>query len=152
MRIVTLLMMLAAFGAGCEAPASQIKTEPSAAQEIVRPVGLVVKNTRADQAPLMLKDNPQMIVLDVRTAKEFNEGHIEGAINIDFHAPDFEDQISELSRDVPYLVHCRSGRRSTLALETLKTMEFTDITHLDGGVKAWTSAGLNLTDPCLREC
>ncbi|NNC37970.1 MAG: rhodanese-like domain-containing protein [Acidimicrobiales bacterium] len=88
------------------------------------------------------------VILDVRTPKEYNAGHIDGAINVDFKAADFKEQLTALDRNTPYLVHCRSGRRSTLALPILAELGFTDIAHLDGGIKGWQEAGFQLTEPC----
>jgi rhodanese-related sulfurtransferase len=103
----------------------------------------------AHRASTLLAENQNLIVLDVRTPKEYNEGHIDGAINIDFKADDFKAKLSGLDRNTPYLVHCRSGRRSTLSLAILEELGFSRITHLDGGLKGWTAAGLAVTDPCL---
>ena len=54
----------------------------------------------------------KVVVLDVRTPKEFKEGHIPGATNIDFTTPDFEKRIGKLDKSKTYLVHCASGGRS----------------------------------------
>ena len=70
-------------------------------------------------------------VIDVRTADEFAAGHIAGAQNIDVEAADFASKISTLDKTTPYLVYCRSGRRSAIAAEQMAKAGFTDI--VDGG-------------------
>lgn len=83
----------------------------------------------------------KVIVLDVRTPKEFTAGHIDGAKNIDYNASDFESKVAALEKTKPYLVHCASGGRSSRSLKVFAKLGFTQITHLDGGMNAWTAAG-----------
>ncbi len=82
-----------------------------------------------------------VVVLDVRTPQEYQSGHVAGARNVDFKAPDFEARLAALDRTQTYLVHCASGRRSTASLATFEKLNFTSIVHLDGGMQAWQSAG-----------
>jgi rhodanese-related sulfurtransferase len=82
-----------------------------------------------------------VVVLDIRTAAEYASGHVAGATNIDYHARDFADRLAQLDRTETYLVHCASGRRSTEALATFEQLDFKSVVHLDGGLKAWRSAG-----------
>lgn len=70
-------------------------------------------------------------VIDVRTPAEFAQGHIAGAVNIDVEASDFAGQIKALDPKAPYLVYCRSGRRSAMAADQMAAAGFTDI--VDGG-------------------
>ncbi|NNC89761.1 MAG: rhodanese-like domain-containing protein [Akkermansiaceae bacterium] len=92
-------------------------------------------------AATMLAENPGLKVLDVRTPEEFADGHLAGAINVDFQAPDFAAQAGKLDKETPYLVHCRSGRRSEASLKILEELGFQKIYHLDGGISAWEQAG-----------
>lgn len=82
-----------------------------------------------------------VIVLDIRTPAEFAQGHLHGATNIDFTAKDFNDRVGKLDRDKTYLLHCATGRRSTLSLPTFEKQGFKSILHLEGGIKAWREAG-----------
>jgi rhodanese-related sulfurtransferase len=88
-----------------------------------------------------LIDQKSVVVLDVRTAGEFSDGHIEGAQNIDFTEDSFKTKVAALDKSKSYLVHCASGGRSTKSLETFKKLGFASITHLDGGFNAWKAAG-----------
>ncbi|MGD8684853.1 MAG: rhodanese-like domain-containing protein, partial [Chloroflexota bacterium] len=67
-------------------------------------------------------------IIDVRTPGEYEQAHVVGAINIDVEAPDFAERIAELDPDVPYLLYCRTGRRSNLAAQQMAAAGFTDLT------------------------
>ena len=84
------------------------------------------------------------VVIDVRTPAEYAEGHIDGATLIDVSAADFVQQIDALDRGATYFVYCRSGNRSATATSAMVQMGFTSIFELDGGVIAWSAAGLPL--------
>lgn len=83
----------------------------------------------------------KVVVLDVRTPAEYAAGHLEGAKLIDFRTADFATHLAGLDRQQPYLLHCATGRRSTAALKIFEELGFQDVTHLDGGIKAWMDAG-----------
>lgn len=81
-------------------------------------------------------DNLQL--LDVRTPKEYNEGHIEGAELINFFDEDFVQQVeANFDKDKPLMLYCRSGNRSAKATAKLKAAGFKEIYDLRGGYKAW---------------
>ncbi|MBO7440185.1 MAG: rhodanese-like domain-containing protein [Bacteroidales bacterium] len=84
---------------------------------------------------------PDVIVLDSRTAQEYADGHIKDAVNIDVKADDFEQKaVATLDKSKTIAVYCRSGRRSKIAAATLAKNGFTVI-ELDCGIICWTSAG-----------
>lgn len=101
--------------------------------------GLVTPQQAADLAA-----DPGVTLIDVRTPEEFAEGHIGGATMIDFYAPDFADQIGKLDREQRYLVYCRSGNRSGQTTALMAQLGFEQVADLDGGVIAWSAAGLPL--------
>ena len=88
-----------------------------------------------------LRADKQNIVLDVRTQKEFEIGHIPGAINIDVNKPDFQDKVSHLDKKKTYLVHCAAGGRSARACDKMRGLEFSRLYNLEGGFSAWEQAG-----------
>ena len=71
-------------------------------------------------------------IIDVRTPAEYDQAHVVGAINIDVEAADFGDRIAELDPNEPYVVYCRSGRRSDLAAQQMAAAGFSDITDAGG--------------------
>lgn len=100
-----------------------------------------VHHVNAQQAQKLIAEK-KVVVLDVRTPKEFAAGHIAGATNINSQSADFMKVIAGLDTNQAYLVHCAVGGRSTQALPKLQKLQFQSIYHLDGGIKAWEKAGL----------
>jgi rhodanese-related sulfurtransferase len=87
-----------------------------------------------------------IITLDVRTPGEFNEGHIAGAILVDFQSGNFESEIATLDKSKTYAVYCRSGSRSGQAVKIMSDAGFTNLYNLNGGVIDWANAGLPLVN------
>jgi rhodanese-related sulfurtransferase len=87
-----------------------------------------------------------VITLDVRTLGEFNEGHIEGALLVDFESGNFENEIAALDKTKTYAVYCRSGSRSGQAVKVMSDAGFTSVYNLNGGVIDWANAGLPLVN------
>lgn len=88
----------------------------------------------------MMESNPGVLV-DVRTPEEYAAGHLEGSQLINYYESDFEARVSELDRDVPVYVYCRSGGRSGRSASQLHDMGFKTVIDLSGGIMAWESAG-----------
>ncbi len=93
------------------------------------------------------QDDPNFVVLDIRTPQEFQAGHLPGAINIDFYAPDFAQQLDQLDKTKTYLVYCRSGNRSGQALPIMRKLGFQEVYELQGGILAWVQANLPIVAP-----
>ena len=86
-----------------------------------------------------------VVVLDVRTADEFAEGHIQGAILIDQGQSDFVEKAKEaLPTDKTIAVYCRSGRRSANAAGKLADVGYKCV-NLKGGIMAWKDANMPVT-------
>lgn len=84
-------------------------------------------------------------LLDVRTADEYAEGHIEGALNIDVKQGDFMQLAKErLNKGQSVAVYCRSGRRSANAANQL-TKEGFKVVNLEGGIMAWSKKEMPVT-------
>ncbi|WP_175955603.1 rhodanese-like domain-containing protein [Schaalia sp. Marseille-Q2122] len=79
-----------------------------------------------------VQDTPasDLTIIDVRTPEEYAEGHLEGAINIDIYAEDFERQIKALDPSGNYAVYCRSGNRSGQAVSFMEGAGFTTVQDL----------------------
>ena len=82
------------------------------------------------------------VVLDIRTADEFAQGHLAGAKDLDFYQPTFAASLGELDKSTPYLVYCHSGNRSGKARAMMEQLGFQDVVEVAGGITAWTAAGL----------
>jgi phage shock protein E len=89
------------------------------------------------------KDDINFVILDVRTPEEFNDGHIDRAININLNSNDFKDQINKLDKNKIYVVYCRSGHRSGNAVKIMKDLKFMEVYDI-GGIIQWEDAGYKL--------
>jgi rhodanese-related sulfurtransferase len=97
------------------------------------------------QVSKMLETDPKhlnLLILDVRTPKEFDQGHIEKAVNIDFYSSTFKKDLSRLDRKKNYLVYCRSGNRSMQTLNIMKELGFRNVASITGGIIKWQNEGL----------
>ena len=81
-------------------------------------------------------------VIDVRTPAEFADGHLEGAINIDWQGATFFDEVAQFDPAGTYVIYCRSGNRSAQAISALTEMGFTDLTNAGGLEEAASATGL----------
>ena len=85
-----------------------------------------------------------VVVLDVRSGGEFMMGHIANAINIDVEGMNFATEIEKLDKEATYAVYCRSGRRSAIAVQTMKDAGFKNLFNMKAGTEEWSAAGLPL--------
>lgn len=96
----------------------------------------VFTNVSAGAAVTLIQDNsdePEFVILDVRTPTEFAPAHIVGAINIDFRDSSFTASVGALDRTRRYLVYCASGGRSAMAMEVLRNLGFLEVYNMLGG-------------------
>ena len=83
-------------------------------------------------------DADSIQLVDVRTSKEFEEGAIGNASNIDYFQEElFTAQFLKLDKTKPVYLYCRSGNRSSKAAMRLQKMGFEKIFDLEGGYQAW---------------
>jgi len=94
------------------------------------------------QVSEMLLNDGKIIVLDVRTSDEFNEGHVKGAINIDIRQSAACAKIDKLSRNNKYIVHCRSNHRSGVAVDYMLQKGFKSVCQMMDGWSGWVSNNL----------
>ena len=93
-------------------------------------------------ASAMLHKDRSIKVLDVRTAEEFNSGHIKGAINIDIRASDAFSKINKLNRNQKYIVHCYTHHRSGMAVDQMQEAGFKTIYQMMDGFSGWEENNL----------
>lgn len=85
--------------------------------------------------PKELDQKKGMVILDVRTNKEYEGGHIPGSIHVPLS--DIGDKIKKLKKDKELVVYCQSGNRSIWAIKRLMGMGYTNLFNLKGGYHAW---------------
>lgn len=89
---------------------------------------------------VMLMNRKSALVLDVREADEFAQGHLQGARHVPLSQLSTRLKELEKFRDKPVLVVCERGRRANAAAKLLKAQNFTTLNVLKGGMLAWTDA------------
>ena len=115
--------------------AAETKSAPAAAEKKA-----AVKNVGVEEFD-QLRQQKDTVVLDVRTAAEYADGHLKDAVLLDFRAADFADKVGKLDKGKTYLVHCASGGRSAKACAKMEGLGFKQVVNLEGGLGAWKDAG-----------
>lgn len=87
-----------------------------------------------------LRTATNTVILDVRSAAEFEKGHIPGATNIDISSAKFAERIGALDTNKTYLVNCAVGMRSARACKKMEAMGFANLYDLGGGFDGWKQA------------
>lgn len=101
--------------------------------------GLLSYFTACTQDNIVKHENVKksdILVIDNRSAGEFNSGHIDGAILIPFNEIGAKIASVAKSKDTPIALYCRSGSRSSVALRTLESMGYTNVVNYGGMSRA----------------
>ena len=96
-----------------------------------------VKNVSAEEAYMLIKENKDILILDVRTPSEYKSGHIKGAKSLPVNSFAVELKKLESYKDRPILVHCASGGRSPSAVRILLKNNFKNVYHMNRGLSGW---------------
>ncbi|TWO34321.1 rhodanese-like domain-containing protein [Seonamhaeicola sediminis] len=111
---------------------------------------LACNNTSQSKALISAEEMKTMIeketplLIDVRTPKEFEEGHIKNAKNIDFYSETFKEEMAKLDPNETLLLYCRSGGRSGKTAKILQEIGFKKVYDLEGGIIEWKKKGFKL--------
>ena len=118
------------------------------ATDLVKEANGQVENLTPQQVQEELKSGNATLI-DIREADELQQtGKIDGSVHaprgmLEFYADDnLPYHKSEFNKEKRLILHCASGGRSALATATLKQMGYTNVAHMDGGMKAWKEAGM----------
>jgi rhodanese-related sulfurtransferase len=130
--IAASLASLSLSATAADKPATKARAEASATQRF--------RNIDVAEWEKLRKD-ASVVVLDVRTAEEFADGHMPGAINLDIRGGKFAETLAGLDKSKTYLVHCAVGGRSAKACGQMDGMKFEKVLNLSGGITAWEAAG-----------
>lgn len=85
----------------------------------------------------LLKEHNAPLILDVRSAQEYQQGHIQGAINIAYDQLQDHSALLNQYRSQPIVVYCRSGRRAQIAHQLLQQQGFSQTIDLKGHINLW---------------
>lgn len=100
-----------------------------------------IKKVSIDETEKMAKEDPDNVILDVRTPGEIAEGHIEGAIFADYLGEDFVKKVEGLDKDKTYLMVCKVGGRASKATQLMIDLGFPNVFVMEGGMDSWLKAG-----------
>ena len=84
------------------------------------------------------------IIVDVRTAEEFESGHIQDAIHFDFYSESFQKEILSLDKSSSIILYCRTQNRSAKTADFLKENGYKEVAVLEGGITSWVKNGNDL--------
>ncbi len=102
---------------------------------VVKLLGFLGRLGIKQLTPRELDQKKGMMLLDVRTDKEYEQGHIPGAVHVPL--ADIGDRVKKLKKDKELVVYCRSGTQSIWAIKRLMGMGYTNLYNLKGGYSAW---------------
>jgi rhodanese-related sulfurtransferase len=115
------------------------------------------QETKADAKPAVkqidteqfdkMRVQKDTVVLDVRTPREFKQGHVPGAVNMDINNPQFRQSLEKLDKSKTYLVHCARGVRSARAAKLMSSIGFTSLFDYHGGFDEWKMSGKPIEKP-----
>jgi len=96
----------------------------------VAAVALALGLSSCAGSPASIELGADTVIVDVRTPAEYATGHLDGAVNLDFQSPSFDQVVTDLDPDADYVVYCQSGNRSAQAVSV---MEDADLAVQDAG-------------------
>jgi thioredoxin len=99
-------------------------------------------NLNAVEFQKKMQELPNAPVVDVRTPDEFNNGHLQNAVNININSENFNQEVNKLDKSKPVFVYCLSGNRSARAAKSMRETGFKEVYELYGGMMKWRAAGL----------
>lgn len=122
--------------------------------DVVARAKATIKECTVSDAKKLL--TPTTLLIDIREPAEFSRGHIPGALLsprglLEFEIHALVERTATASdvaaEDRQIVLYCGTGGRSALAAETLTNMGYRDVTSMDGGIVAWSAAGLPVDIP-----
>ena len=126
MKKLPYLLLVAAIAAGCSRALSPAAVATAAKPA---PVATAPSDTINVPAARQLLARPGTLVLDVRTPAEYLAGHLPQARNLDVTAAEFAQLLTQLDPGKTYVVYCRSGKRSSKAIQVMRQQGFRQVVN-----------------------
>jgi rhodanese-related sulfurtransferase len=103
-----------------------------------------VTETNVDEVRKRLERGDTLTIIDVREESEWEQGHLPGAVHLSKGTieRDIERMFPDLNAEL--ILYCGGGFRSALAADNLKRMGYTNAISMDGGMRGWREAGLDV--------
>jgi rhodanese-related sulfurtransferase len=137
--IIFAVLIIAAFAAGVLAT-----SKPSSGNSNTKVLGKqqAYSHLTPEQFDTALSTG-EYTLIDIRTTDEFNSGHLKNALQNDYYqTQQFSSYLDSLDKNKKYLMYCRTGHRSGLAMGIMQQKGFANVSDLSGGITAWTASGL----------
>lgn len=134
-KLLTILTVAFAVLACADKP----KEKPAATED--QTVVVTHQDLKLGEVEVLLDSIDSIQIVDVRTPKEWEEGVLENAILIDYFDDDFSKNLAKLNKDLPVLVYCRSGGRSTKAAKELIDLGYDPVFNMIEGASLWYQTG-----------
>lgn len=121
------------------------------AKELVKKAKTEIENLPPEKANAELSGG-NVVLVDIRETEELTQGKIAGAVHAPrgmlelYTDPTLPYYKPEFNKEKRIILYCTSSGRSALAVQTLKSIGYTNVAHIDGGLKAWKAAGLPVSD------
>ena len=139
--LLSLVMVLTLSACNTNSGSSDVvapESAPEAAEEDAEESAAGTYNQISMQQALqMMEEQKDYLIVDVRTAGEYAEGHIPGAVNVANETIAEEAETALPDKDQMLFVYCRSGNRSKVASQVLADLGYTNVYEF-GGIKDWT--------------
>ena len=116
----------------------------SSVDDNIDPEIQISKDVTVIEADVLITNNSgnqNFVILDIRTLEEYNSEHIEDSVMIDYYSSTFSDDLNKLDKNATYLIYCRTGRRTGLALDIMKGLGFIEVYNMLGGITQWKAEG-----------
>lgn len=89
----------------------------------------------------LINDDPDLVIIDIRTEHEISDGKIPKAIWMDLSNKDFIQKVTALPKDKTYCFYCASGGRTSMVVPFMEQSGFTKVFDLKGGIVSWVISG-----------
>lgn len=100
-----------------------------------------IGNITTGDAYALIQNSSSLAIIDVRTPQEYQSGHLDGAINLDYYSDGFLNNLTSLDKNSTYLIYCRRGIRGGSALEMMRGLGFKEVYNIAGGLTKWSQEG-----------
>ena len=130
-RLIIVSVLISGFFTNVYSQSANNTQKEVASSELAKPINLSAIEFKA------MIEKGDAILLDVRTINEFRQGHLAGAITIDWYQRTFETKVAELDKEKTMLIYCRSGNRTGKTKYFLIGMGFTKVYNLEYGINDW---------------
>jgi rhodanese-related sulfurtransferase len=135
--IILLIAFFTIIGCKENKAATANGTPASESTSIVSEDQTVNTNIDVNACKAKMKANKEVVLIDVRTDGEVNQGKISNALHIDISKPDFDQKINALDKNKEYIVYCAVGGRSSRAVSQMQQKGFKKVFNMAGGYNAW---------------